>query len=480
MFQQLFPRPVDIPRAHGKNQVPGLSQSPEGVGGFVEGRTVDRAGDFPAEVSGGDAQGILLPGGVDFGKDHDFGDFQLFHKAVKELGGPGIGMGLESDHKPFVAHAHGGGQEGVELVGMVGVIVIDFRAVVGPLMLEPPPGTRKGGESLLHGFSRQAQHVSRRRSRQCVQDVMLAPDMKLHVGVKLPMDCHVERRTPRLILIKVNGGAFGPRFQSKGKSVQAIGNASGPLVVVVDHHAAIRGDEFSKLPERMLDIVQVLEEIQMIGLHVQNHGHGGEEAQEAVAVFAGFQDNGVPLSHPVAGMEHGQGPADHHGRVFFRGHKDMRTHGGGSGFAMGARDTKGVGVMPHQSPPSLSAFIDRDSSCDGPGNFRIAVAGGGGTDHQVAVPEIFGAVACGNGNSQIPQALHGNALAHVGPLYRQALGAQDFRQRAHGDAADSHQMGADTGDKIAVDGLCIVQHKGSASFPKTVIKNHCNITEILL
>ena len=39
----------------------------------------------------------------------------------------------------------------------------------------------------------------------------------------------------------------------------------------------------------MLDVPQILEEIQMVGLYVQNHRHSGVKAEEAVAVFTGFR-----------------------------------------------------------------------------------------------------------------------------------------------------------------------------------------------
>ena len=39
----------------------------------------------------------------------------------------------------------------------------------------------------------------------------------------------------------------------------------------------------------MLDVPQILEEIQMVGLYVQNHRHSGIKAEKAVALFGWWQ-----------------------------------------------------------------------------------------------------------------------------------------------------------------------------------------------
>ena len=135
----------------------------------------------------------------------------------------------------------------------------------------------------------------------------------------------------------------------------------------------------------MLDVPQILEEIQMVGLYVQNHRHSGIKAEKAVAVFAGFQNNGVAVAHPVAGVEQGQCPADHHGGVLLRRHKNVGAHGSGGGFAVGAGNTQGVGVFPHQGTPGLRPLVDGNAPGDGAGDLRVAVMDGGGADHKIAV-----------------------------------------------------------------------------------------------
>ena len=55
-------------------------------------------------------------------------------------------------------------------------------------------------------------------------------------------------------------------------------------------HMAVGGNELREAAEGVLNVVQVLEEVQMVGLDVENDRDGGEEAQERVAVFAALGD----------------------------------------------------------------------------------------------------------------------------------------------------------------------------------------------
>ena len=119
------------------------------------------------------------------------------------------------------------------------------------------------------------------------------------MGVELAMDQNIEFRPVRCLL-EVSGGALRFLLQAEGKGVQAIGYAPGPGVVRVDDHTAVGGHQLRKAPEGAFDVVQVLEEVQMVLLHVEDDSHRGGEGQEGVAVFAGLGNDGVPAPHPVA------------------------------------------------------------------------------------------------------------------------------------------------------------------------------------
>ena len=63
--------------------------------------------------------------------------------------------------------------------------------------------------------------------------------------------------------------------------------------ICVDDQCAVCRKKFCKLTERMTDVINILEEIQMIRIHVQDDADLREKAQEAVGVFAGFGEESL-------------------------------------------------------------------------------------------------------------------------------------------------------------------------------------------
>ena len=380
-------------------------------------------------------------------------------------------MGLEGHDHPLVIQLPGGGQQGVELVGVVGVVIVDLRAVVSAFMLKPAAGTGEGGQAFLHGFAGQTQRISCGGSGQGVENIVVAVDLEGDVGVFLTANHHIEGGAA-IGLAQIGGGAVVGVVQTKGE--HRVGKArhgvQGALVVGVDDDGALGGYQLSEPVEGVLDVVQVLEEVQVVGFHVQNHRHRGEEAQKAVAVFAGLQDDGVAMAHPVAGVEQGQGAADHDGGVGFGGHEDVGAHGSCGGLTVGAGDAQSVGVALHDGAPGLGPLVDGDAPCHGAGDLGIAVVDGGGADHKVAVSQVLRVVADGHGDAQGPQVLHRVALRHVGALDCQAHTPQYLCQGTHGHAADAHQVDPFAGHDIVTDGIGIVHHGNGLPF-----KNACRL-----
>ena len=176
-----------------------------------------------------------------------------------------------------------------------------------------------------------------------------------------------------------------------------------------------------------------------------NDGHGGKEGEEGVAVLAALQDDGVPLAHPVAGPQQGQGAADHDGGVQPGGHDDVGAHGGGGGLAVGAGDAQGVLVAPHDGAPGLGPLKDGDAGGVGGGDLRIVVVDGGGADDQLGLAQVLGPVADVDGDAQAPQVLHRGALPHVGAGDDHAGSVEHFGKGRHGDPADTRQVGPASG-----------------------------------
>ena len=63
--------------------------------------------------------------------------------------------------------------------------------------------------------------------------------------------------------------------------------------ICVDDECTVCRKKFCKLTERMTDVIDILEEIQMIRIHVQDDADLREKAQEAVGVLAGFGEESL-------------------------------------------------------------------------------------------------------------------------------------------------------------------------------------------
>ena len=220
-------------------------------------------------------------------------------------------------------------------------------------------------------------------------------------------------------------------------------------VLPVGDDGPLRGDVGGKLPKGVLDILQVLEKVQMVRLDIQNQGDRGIEVQEGIAVFAGLHDDGVPLPHPVAGLQQRERAADHDGGVHLRRHEDMGNHGGGGGFPMGAGDADGTPVLHHNGAPGLGPLENRQASPSGLHHLRVIVVDSGGTHHKLRVlRQILRRVPDGYRNSQGAKPVHVGSLIHVGAPDDQAHAGEHLRQRGHGDPANTNQMTPPSGTHI--------------------------------
>ena len=286
------------------------------------------------------------------------------------------------------------------------------------------------------------------------------------MGIELTVDQHIKHRQT-VLLMEIGGCAVRRTLQTEGddRVLQPLDGIHGPLVVGVDDDMPRRRHQLGKLVERVLNIIEILEKVQMVRFHIQNHSNRGEKAEKAVAVFAGFQNDGVAVAHPVTGMKQRQRAADHDGGVCLGGHKDVSAHGGGSGFAVGACYAQGIGIVLHNGAPGLGPLVDRDAPGHSAGNLRIAVVDGGGADHELTVPQVIGIEADGHGDTQGAQVADGITFRHIGALDLEPHAPQDLRQRTHGHAADADQVYAFAGNQVFADGIRIVHHRTETSFP---------------
>ena len=231
---------------------------------------------------------------------------------------------------------------------------------------------------------------------------MLTGDLQFHMGIDLPVDHHIEHRAAVEEGHVVRHAVRRPILHGEGEHrvLQSLHGVPRAGVVGIGDDVAPLGYQIGKGMEGVLDIRQILEKVQMVLLHVKDHRHRGEEVQEGVAVLAGLQNDGVPLPHPIAGVQQRQRAADHHRGISSGLHEDVGGHGGGGGLAVGTGKAHGICVFLHDGAPGLRPLIYGDAPCDGPGDLRVLVVDGGGADHQIAVLEILRRVADGPVDAQ--------------------------------------------------------------------------------
>ncbi len=349
-------------------------------------------------------------------------------------------MGLEDHDGPAVAPPRNGVQGCLELAGMVGIVVIDIRTVVNALELHAPGSAGEGNQATGHGFGLDAQGPGGGNGGKGVHAVVLAQNPQVYMGIEAALAHHVETGMPP---IKVQGINVHIRGQAKGDeaAVNALERIHGVLVHAVGNdNAAILGGQLCKLTEGVLDVLQVLEEVQMVGVDIQNDSDGGGEVQEGVAVFAGLHDDGVAMAHPMARIQQVQVAANHNRGVDASLHGNMGHHRGSGGFAVGAGEADGVFIGGHNVAPGLRALKHRNILGGGSNDFGVFVVDCGGADDAVGPIDILGLVTNGNGDARLFQMIGGFALMHIGAGNLDAHAVEHHAQGAHRHAADADQV----------------------------------------
>ena len=255
--------------------------------------------------------------------------------------------------------------------------------------------------------------------------------MQGHVGKELPLVENVKAGV-RAQKLDIRGGDVGVLAQAEGDdpAVDILHHVHGVRIVQIRHDIAVRRDALREEMEGVLYVVQILEEVQMVGLHVQDDRDGGMEGEEGVVVLAGLHDDGAAVAHAVSRLEKRQRAADHDGGVLVGGHHDVRAHGGGGRLAVGAADAQGVCVVLGDRAPGLGALKDRDALFVGGDDLGIVVMHGGGAHDKLHIfGDVFGAVPDKDGNPLAAQALDVCALVHIGAGDHKPHAGQHLRQR---------------------------------------------------
>ena len=261
------------------------------------------------------------------------------------------------------------------------------------------------------------------------------------------------------IIAAIDGPDSAVFAQTEGDMVDARQRFLGAGVVAGGDNTARFRHQLGKGAEGLLNVGQILEEIQMVGFHVENHRNGGEKVQKGVVILTALHDDRAAAAHPVPGVQQGQAAADHNGGVLLGFHKDVGHHGGGGGFAVGTGDADGFLVGLHNVAPGLGPFKNGNAQSAGGGNFRVVVVDGGGADDGFRALDIFGPVADGHGDALGQQTVGGRGVAHIGAGDGHAHIVEHQPQGTHGHTADANEVDPAAGAEIFANQSGIGRHK---------------------
>ena len=99
---------------------------------------------------------------------------------------------------------------------------------------------------------------------------MLAGNGQGNVGIKLAVDHHIEL-TAAIMKSYIVGPTIRiavPHGKGEHRVGQPLYRIHGPGVITIDDDIAPLGNQICKGVERMLHIRQILEKVQMVGLHI--------------------------------------------------------------------------------------------------------------------------------------------------------------------------------------------------------------------
>ena len=157
-----------------------------------QGLAIHRAGDLPDQVTGGNTHRIALPGGIDFRHDHHIRLFQLLNKFRKQRLGTGVGVGLEGNHKPMIAHRTDSLNGGSQFIRVMGIVIVDHSAVVFTLIFHTAASAMEGSQARAYCLAGNAQHPGCAGHSQRVEGVMLAQHAEIHMAIERTVADHIK------------------------------------------------------------------------------------------------------------------------------------------------------------------------------------------------------------------------------------------------------------------------------------------------
>ena len=209
---------------------------------------------------------------------------------------------------------------------------------------------------------------------------------------------------------------------------------------MVDNDKTVHRRQLCKLVERVDDVVDVLEEVEMILLDVQDDRNGRREAQEGIGVLAALRDEAALAADAERAADGGQVAADHDRRVHLRLDGHHGHHRGRGGLAVGAGEADDIVVVAHDVAPGLCALHDRDAELVCADDLGVFVVNGGGAHDQGRALDVLRPVLIGDRGAERLETRGDVGAQAVGAGDRHTLAQQKLCERVHGYAADADEV----------------------------------------
>ena len=208
------------------------------------------------------------------------GQSQRFCKFRKKSFGTCVGMRLEYTPYLLMRIILCSMKGCLDLGWMMRVIINDGDTADLTFILETTVCTGKASETFDDHIIRKVQKASYGNGGQCIGYVVDTRYTQIIATDLFAPEENGEGRMSVFIPGNVCCGVIGIVLQTIGKNIawKLPGDRLILRCVGVDDQSTVSREKLCKFPEGMADVVNVLEEIQMIGIHVQDHTDLREEA----------------------------------------------------------------------------------------------------------------------------------------------------------------------------------------------------------
>ena len=340
----------------------------------------------------------------------------------------------------LVAHLAGGGEGGVDLGGVVGVVVHDDRTVALTVELKAAARALEVQGSLgalLHG---QAHKAADGTHGQRIINVVAAGHGQADVAGDFAPLLEVELKEAGLVLLHIDGAVVAVVLDAKGAdaAVQRVHDIHGVLVVGVgeDHELGHQGEAL----EGELQLTHAAVVVQMIVVDVQHNGQVGGQFEEGLGILAGLDDDVIALTGLAVAVDEGQLAADDRRRVPARQLQHCGDHAGGRRLAVGAGDADAVLVQAADIAQQDAALHGGDAVGIGGVQLHVVLRDGGRVDHEVGADDVVGVMAQRDLHAHLPLVADDAAIQHITAGDDISLGVQDLDQRVHAAAAAADEV----------------------------------------